>query len=359
MKTPSTPAVYTAADYATWLSANPSAEADHTALTVLGTVTPRVITTVDTTQSAAEDDIIVDQLEIVEDGKELADYSEEADEIRAREREAKRKSLREQIATTGQGMRRMLVSEPIKSYFASPLEMEGMSIEDIMREIPPEDLKYVGSVEDRVYMPVSFVQKWVLPTIRVEKALKESQDGKLPGGMEPAFLASIFDQSVMDFNNPVSTNLADNRALRSMVMHTKDDTTHQFVPMEEGAKGQINGVKSALRRLKKVAQLPDENTLFQMKDVEIEIHNKEIDEAIEQYGDHATRDQNSMLLLCEQNALVGRLAWEQQIHICNLNERYLHLLEEKRQLVQTNDKHIYDSVNIITLTMMQLKESLK
>jgi hypothetical protein len=66
----------------------------------------------------------------------------------------------------------------------------------------------------------------------VQKALKEAQDGKLPGGMEPAFLASIFDQSVMDFNKPVSTNLADNRALRSMVIHTKDDTTHQFVPME-------------------------------------------------------------------------------------------------------------------------------
>jgi hypothetical protein len=73
--------------------------------------------------------------------------------------------------------------------------------------------------------------------------------------------------------------------------------------MEEGTKGLINGVKSALQRLKKVAQLPDENTLIQMKDVEIEIHNKEIDEAIDIFGDHATRDQNSMLLLREQNAL--------------------------------------------------------
>jgi hypothetical protein len=269
-----------------------STPADYTALTVLGTVTPRVTTTVDTTQSAADNDIIVDQPEIADDGEDLVDYNEDEEEtLCAHEREAKRKSLREQIAATGQGMRRMLVSQPIKSYFASPLAMEEMSIEDIMREIPLEDLRYVGSVKDRVYMPASFVQKWVLPTIRVQKALKDSQDGKLPGGMKSAFLASIFDQSVMDLNNPISTNLADNRALRSMVIiHTKDDTTHQFVPMEEGAKGLINGVKSALQRLKKVAQLPDENTLFQMKDVEIEIHNKEIDEAIDIFGDHATRD---------------------------------------------------------------------
>jgi hypothetical protein len=87
--------------------------------------------------------------------------------------------LREQIAASGQGMRRILVSEPVKKYFASPLAMEEMSVEDIMREIPPEDLHYVGSAKDRVYMPVSFVQRWVLPTIRVQKALKKSQDGEI------------------------------------------------------------------------------------------------------------------------------------------------------------------------------------
>jgi hypothetical protein len=114
-----------------------STPADYTALIVLGTVTPRVATAVDTTQSAADDDIIVDQPEIAEDGKELIDYNEVEEET-TREREAKRKSLREQIAATGQGMRRMLVSEPIKSYFASPLAMEEISIEDIMREIPPK-----------------------------------------------------------------------------------------------------------------------------------------------------------------------------------------------------------------------------
>ncbi len=138
-----------------------STPADYTALTVLGTVTPRAVTIVDTTQSAADDDITVDQPEVAEDGEELIDYNE-IEEEQAREREAKRESLREQIAATGQGMRRMLVNEPIRSYFASPLAMEEMSIEDIMREIPSEDLQYVGSVKDRVYMPVSFVQKWVL-----------------------------------------------------------------------------------------------------------------------------------------------------------------------------------------------------
>jgi hypothetical protein len=63
---------------------------------------------VDTTQSATDDDITADQPEIAEDGEELIDYNEEL-EIEAER--AKRKSLREQIAATGQGMRRMLVNQ--------------------------------------------------------------------------------------------------------------------------------------------------------------------------------------------------------------------------------------------------------
>jgi hypothetical protein len=80
--------------------------------------------------------------------------------------------------------------------------------------------------------------------------------------MEAAMLASIFDQSVMDFNKPINGNLADNRALRAMVLHTKDDNTHQFLPMEEGGKNLAKGLISALQKLKQVAQLPNEQTLF-------------------------------------------------------------------------------------------------
>ncbi len=114
--------------------------------------------------------------------------------------------------------------------------MEEMSIAVTMSEIPDEDLPHVDTIQDRVYMMADFFRKWVRPTIRVQKALKQSQDQELPGGMEAAMLASIFDQSVMDLNRPNNGNLADIRALRAMVIHTKDDTTHQFLPMEEGGK---------------------------------------------------------------------------------------------------------------------------
>jgi hypothetical protein len=110
--------------------------------------------------------------------------------------------------------------------------------------------------------------------------------------MEAAMLASIFDQSVMDLNKPLNGNLADNRALRAMVMHTKDDTTHQFLPMEEGGKALARGLISALQKLKQVAQLPDEDTLINMRDVDIDAHNAEVTEALAQHESHARRDQS-------------------------------------------------------------------
>ncbi len=103
----------------------------------------------------------------------------------------------------------------------------------------------------------------------MRKALEQAQKGELPGGMEAAMLASIFDQSIMNLNNAISTNIADNEALRAMVYHTKDDKTHQFLPTEEGRKGLTKGLMSALQKLRQLARLPDERTLMRMNEVDI------------------------------------------------------------------------------------------
>jgi hypothetical protein len=62
--------------------------------------------------------------------------------------------------------------------------MEEMSVEDIMSEIPTEDLLQVGTTRDRIFMPASFVQKYILPTVKVQKALILHADNNLPGGFE-------------------------------------------------------------------------------------------------------------------------------------------------------------------------------
>jgi hypothetical protein len=154
-----------------------------------------------------------DDIQLTEDD-ELYDFNEEL-EREASQRKAEHMALREKIAENAFALRTTLMSESIKGYYSSPLAMEEMSIEDMIAEIPAEYLLYLGSIKDQIFMPAEFSKGGFVPLLdRVQKALKQSQDQGVPvGGMEAAMLASIFDQSVMDLNKPISGNIADNRAL--------------------------------------------------------------------------------------------------------------------------------------------------
>jgi hypothetical protein len=302
-------------------------------------------------------DMSVDNTQGAEDG-EVPDLIEVRKE-EARQREMRRETFRKRLASNGSALRKTLMSETIKGLYSSPLRMEDMSIADIVSEIPDEDLPHVGTIQDRVYMTADFFRKWALPTIRVQKALKQSQDQGLPGGMEASMLASIFDQSVIDLNGSISGNLADIRALRAMVVHTSDDLTHQFLPIEEGGKALMRGILSTLQKLKQVAQFPDEDTLINMRDVDIESQNAEIAEAIAQYESHARRDNDSIIMLREQAAILAHLNLEQQIYICDLLERYLQFSEEKEKLVEAEDNAIYENLIDMNGLFTTLRESIE
>ena len=71
---------------------------------------------------------------------ELYDYNEE-DEIKAAQKEAETKALKEMLANNGFAYRNILRSEQVKQHFTSPFSKENtMSPEDILLEIPKEDL---------------------------------------------------------------------------------------------------------------------------------------------------------------------------------------------------------------------------
>ncbi len=91
-----------------------------------------------------------------------------------------------------------------------------MSPEDTLSEIPEEDLHEVGMVQRRIFMPASFVQKWIIPTIRARNALN-GHGTKLPGGYETAMLFSIFDQSILDTTKPRQQLDENAYALRAIV----------------------------------------------------------------------------------------------------------------------------------------------
>jgi hypothetical protein len=145
----------------------------------------------------------------------------------------------------------MLMNEQIPAHYVSPMSTEDeMSVEDILAEIPEEDLQGVAIVQGHTYMPLPFARKYILPTLRVRKALSVVKDESLPGGIETAMqlLYSIFDQSIIDFTGTGSVTTADDGAIRAVMAYATDDTTVKSIPrMRQGN----NGVaKSALASLK-------------------------------------------------------------------------------------------------------------
>jgi hypothetical protein len=168
----------------------------------------------------------------------------EQDVAAAQVKEAKRSALKEKLALNGYALRTVLMNEQVKAHYVSPMAMgDEMSVEDILSEIPEEDLHEVGIVQGRIFMPASFAQKWIIPTLRVRKALSINEDESLPAGIETAMLYSIFDHSIINFAKQRSEFNADDSALRAIVAYANDDTTTvKSIPrMRQGNTGLTKG----------------------------------------------------------------------------------------------------------------------
>ena len=146
----------------------------------------------------------------------LIDYNEE-DDIKVAQKAAERKALKEMLINNGFTLRNLLRTEKVQQHFTSPFSKENaMSPEDILSEIPKDDLHEVGLVQRRLFLSASFVQKWIIPTIRARNALN-GQGTQLPGGYETAMLFSIFDQSILDTTKTRQQLDGDAYALRAIV----------------------------------------------------------------------------------------------------------------------------------------------
>ena len=276
------------------------------------------------------------------------------------DREIKKLALREKLAQNGFALRTMLMDEQIPAHYVSPMSTEDeMSVEDMLLEIPEEDLQSVAIVQGRMYMPLPFARKYILPTLRVHKALSAVKDGNLPGGIDTAILYSIFDQSIIDFAGTASDQTTDDSAIRAVMAYATDDTTVKLIPrMKQGNTGLARSAIASLKELEEACQLPKAKELWTKQDGWINERKDEIASAIRQFEDHVKQNNLDQQLLREQTTLLASLVFEQQKHICDLNDRYLRLFEEKKQLVQVDDNKIHNDVDTIIDTMKTLQEAL-
>ncbi len=117
----------------------------------------------------------------------------------------------------------MLMDERIPARYVSPMSTEDeMSVEDMLAEIPEEDLQSVAIVQGRIYiMPLPFARKYILPTLRVRKALSSVKDESLLGGIETVMLYSIFNQSIIDIAEKSSDFTTYDSAIRAVMAYAQ------------------------------------------------------------------------------------------------------------------------------------------
>jgi hypothetical protein len=297
------------------------------------------------------------------EGEELFETEEEIqaeiDRLEAEQKASKTKALKEMLTSNGFAYRNILRNEKVKQHFTSPFSKENaMSPEDILLEIPKEDLHEVGLVQRRMFMPASFVQKWIIPTIRARNALKD-QGTQLPGGYETAMLFSIFDQSILDTTKSRQQLNDDDHALRAIIACAQDANVKLIERMRQGNNGLKEIARNSLKQLEQAVQIPPHDTLWKMTDIDYRYHQETIAEAITQYRGHTERDLDDLQLLREQTALQASLIWEQQMQICKMNGAYLQLHDEKEVLVLADNKLVHEGMEHISKMMTSLQQSLQ
>ncbi len=179
-----------------------------------------------------------------ENDEDLIDYNEQEDlALEAAIKATELVALKKMLTTNGHALREILRSEKVKAHYVSPFsEEDAMSIEDTLGEIPKEDLHEVGMVQRRIFMPASFVQEWIIPTIKARNALKD-HGTRLPGEIETAMLFSIFDQSTLDLTKSRQQLDEGAYSLRALVACAQDAN---FKLMEKRKKGN-DGIKNIAR----------------------------------------------------------------------------------------------------------------
>ncbi len=132
-------------------------------------------------------------------------------------------SLTDRLHFNGSKMRQIINRDPVQSRRAISMKAATRSLEEMLEEIPLEDAEQVSTFQGQVYMPESFLEKYLLPTMQLRKCLENEaapseSDQTLPGGIKTAMMYSMFNQTKL------VGDAESNRKLRALIAHAEEQT---------------------------------------------------------------------------------------------------------------------------------------
>jgi hypothetical protein len=202
-------------------------------------------------------------------------------------------------------------------------------------------------------MPQHFLEKFLLPTMQIKKILEE--DGNqtpenwdlLPGGPETAMMYSIFRQS------QAQESSAQSGKLRALIAHSNEQTGDLVCQNREDMSKKTVTLETFVSQLRDAAQLLSARVIYNMTDEDIVEKNRLTNEILQNFEKQMKLDYNAYERERQQNVLIARLNYEQQLHIHNVNEECVSISNQRQQIVEK-------AIGLdVQLKVSQIKETIK
>ena len=162
----------------------------------------------------------------LEEGREIEMNTTSTQQARIERKQKDFDILSKRLEDNGWKLRLKIFADPLQSNLAISMNASTRTLAEILQLVPLEDAEQISKFQDTVYMPLHFLEKYLLPSMQLRKLLETeyqtSEEEPLPGGPETAILYSLYHQTKM-----MRSSTQDNK-LRSLVTHS-DDNTSQLV----------------------------------------------------------------------------------------------------------------------------------
>jgi hypothetical protein len=159
------------------------------------------------------------------------------------------------------------------------------SLAEMLVNIPqPDHSQFTELGDGHVHMSLATMEKYLYPTLFLMRYLHERGEKNLPGGTESTITYSFFAQGHMT----QSRTAHDLSVLRNTVFPAGLDLDFQIRDNKEGVEGLCSQIRSTLKRLKEVNDLPSWDKLVDGGQEMLDKRQEEIDSLLKLYTDQAT-----------------------------------------------------------------------
>ena len=305
---------------------------------------------------------ITSPMSLAEDQDEdMVEGQEEASEThsqltvleRARVQLAKQDALSDTLAENGFRLRQRISRDTVQAIIPVPMTAPTRPLVEVLSLIPREDAEQISLYHGQVFMPQYFLEKFLLPTMQLKKILEEEGNQTpeewdlVPGGPETAMMYAIFRQS------QAQEYSAQSGKLRALIAHSNEQTGDLVCQIREDMSKKTVTLETFVSQLRDAVQLPSARVIYNMTDEDIAEKNRLTNAILQNFEKQMKLDYNAYERERQQNVLIARLNYEQQLHIHNVNEECVSISNQRQQIVEK-------AIGLdVQLKVSQIKETIK